>query len=55
MARRFGQWRGGSTIPNIDTYLLPIIAVIVIVSLIPIGLELLRTRFLGGGQHPVPA
>ena len=34
----------GSTIPSIDTYLLPIIAVIIIVSLIPIGLELLRTR-----------
>jgi membrane-associated protein len=34
----------GSTIPSIDTYLLPIIAVIVIVSLIPIGLELFRAR-----------
>ena len=34
----------GSTVPSIDTYLLPIIAVIVVVSLIPIGLELLRTR-----------
>jgi len=34
----------GSTIPGIDTYLLPIIAVIVIVSLIPLGLGLLRTR-----------
>ena len=34
----------GSTIPSIDTYLLPIIAVIVIVSLIPIGLELSRAR-----------
>jgi len=34
----------GSTIPSIDTYLLPIIAVIIIVSLIPIGLELLRSR-----------
>jgi membrane-associated protein len=40
----------GSTIPSIDTYLLPIIAVIVIVSLIPIGLELLRARRDGG--HP---
>ena len=37
----------GSTIPSIDTYLLPIIAVIVIVSLIPVGLELLRTRAAG--------
>jgi membrane-associated protein len=34
----------GSTIPGIDTYLLPIIAVIVIVSLIPVGLELFRAR-----------
>ncbi|HUY50627.1 MAG TPA: DedA family protein [Streptosporangiaceae bacterium] len=34
----------GSTIPSIDTYLLPIIAVIVIVSLIPIALELFRNR-----------
>ena len=32
----------GSTIPSIDTYLLPIIAVIVIVSLIPVGMELFR-------------
>ena len=37
----------GSTIPSIDTYLLPIIAVIVIVSLIPVGLELFRP-----GPHP---
>jgi membrane-associated protein len=34
----------GSTIPSIDTYLLPIIAVIVIISLIPVGLELFRAR-----------
>ncbi|MFC1414439.1 DedA family protein [Streptacidiphilus sp. N1-12] len=34
----------GNTIPSIDTYLLPIIALIVVVSLIPIALELLRTR-----------
>ena len=40
----------GSTIPSIDTYLLPIIAVIVIVSLIPIGLELLRAR--SGSRTP---
>jgi membrane-associated protein len=39
----------GSTIPSIDTYLLPIIAVIVIVSLVPIGLELLRARRAGRG------
>ena len=34
----------GSRIPNIDKYLLPIIAVIVVISLIPLGLELLRAR-----------
>ncbi len=34
----------GSTIPGIDTYLLPIIAVIVIVSLIPVAIELRRNR-----------
>ena len=34
----------GSSIPNIDKYLLPIIALIVVVSLIPLGLELLRAR-----------
>jgi membrane-associated protein len=43
----------GSTIPSIDTYLLPIIAVIVIVSLIPIGLELLRAR--RASRTPDPA
>jgi len=34
----------GSSIPGIDTYLLPIIAAIVIVSLIPLALELRRAR-----------
>ncbi|MEY9966521.1 membrane-associated protein [Streptacidiphilus sp. MAP12-16] len=34
----------GNTIPNIDKYLLPIIAVIVVVSVIPIALEILRSR-----------
>ena len=43
----------GSTIPSIDTYLLPIIAVIIIVSLIPVGLELLRTR--RAARRPRPA
>jgi membrane-associated protein len=45
----------GSTIPSIDTYLLPIIAVIVIVSLIPIGVELLRARGAGRDQDSGPA
>ncbi|WP_312871697.1 DedA family protein [Amycolatopsis acididurans] len=34
----------GSQIPSIDTYLLPIIAVIVLLSLIPVARELLRAR-----------
>ncbi|MGW2212710.1 DedA family protein [Streptomyces sp. NPDC001781] len=34
----------GASVPNVDRYLLPIIAVIVIVSLIPVGLEVLRSR-----------
>jgi membrane-associated protein len=34
----------GSKIPSIDKYLLPIIALIVIVSLIPVALELRRSR-----------
>lgn len=34
----------GSTIPGVDQYLLPVIALIVIVSLLPLALELLRAR-----------
>ncbi len=34
----------GSTISNIEAYLLPIIAVIVVLSLIPLGVELIRQR-----------
>lgn len=34
----------GSSIPGIDQYLLPVIALIVIVSVIPVGLELWRAR-----------
>lgn len=34
----------GSQIPGVDKYLLPIIALIVIVSLIPVGVEFLRHR-----------
>lgn len=37
----------GSRIPNIDKYLLPIIAVIILVSLVPIALELRRSRVEG--------
>lgn len=34
----------GSHIHNIDRYLLPIVAVIIVVSLIPVGVEILRAR-----------
>ena len=34
----------GSRIPNVDQYLLPIVAVIIAVSLIPVAVELLRGR-----------
>lgn len=34
----------GSSIPNVDHYLLPIIAVIVVVSLLPLAIELRRSR-----------
>jgi membrane-associated protein len=34
----------GSSVPNIDKYLLPIIGLVVIVSVMPIALELLRAR-----------
>jgi len=34
----------GAFIPGVDAYLLPVIAVIVIVSLVPLGLEILRER-----------
>ncbi|MFB7496289.1 DedA family protein [Streptomyces sp. NPDC056161] len=34
----------GSSVPNIDKYLLPLIAVIVVLSLIPLAAEVLRSR-----------
>ncbi|GHI03802.1 hypothetical protein AQI88_08965 [Streptomyces cellostaticus] len=34
----------GSSIPNVDKYLLPLIALIVLVSLIPLAAEVLRSR-----------
>ncbi|MFG2616910.1 DedA family protein [Streptomyces sp. NPDC048507] len=37
----------GAAVPDVDRYLLPIIAAIVAVSLIPVGLELLRSRRAG--------
>ncbi|WP_420037172.1 DedA family protein [Streptomyces sp. cg28] len=34
----------GSSVPNVDRYLLPMVGLIVAVSLIPLGLEILRSR-----------
>ncbi|MCD0483157.1 DedA family protein [Streptacidiphilus sp. ASG 303] len=34
----------GSTVPNVDRYLLPLVALVVAVSLLPLALELLRSR-----------
>jgi membrane-associated protein len=45
----------GSSIPGIDQYLLPVIAVIVIVSVIPVGLELLRARRSRTPNHTAAA
>lgn len=38
----------GSSVSNIDRYLLPIIALVVVVSLIPVALEILRGRRAAG-------
>jgi membrane-associated protein len=38
----------GTVIPGVDAYLLPVIAIIVVVSLIPLALEILRERRRGG-------
>ncbi|WP_330461362.1 DedA family protein [Streptomyces sp. NBC_00820] len=39
-----GGYALGSSIPNVDRYLLPVIALIVVVSLIPLAAEVLRSR-----------
>ncbi|MFJ2645155.1 DedA family protein [Streptomyces sp. NPDC087420] len=45
----------GSSIPNVDRYLLPMVAVVVIVSLIPLALELRRARTRGrAGEGDMP-
>jgi membrane-associated protein len=46
----------GSSIPNVDRYLLPMVAVVVVVSLLPLVLEVLRQRRRNGhtgsqGKH----
>lgn len=42
----------GSTITNVDAYLLPIIGLIVVISLLPITIELIRTRKRTGSDEP---
>ena len=45
----------GSVIPGIDTYLLPVIAGVVLISFIPVGIELLRNRRAASAHHRRPA
>lgn len=46
----------GSTVTNIDAYLLPIIGLIVVISLLPVTIELIRTKATAGTRtredHP---
>jgi len=49
-----GYWLG-SKIPGIGTYLLPIIAVIIAVSLVPVALEIRKTRRIGRTTRPAAA
>jgi len=49
-----GYWLG-QTVPNIDRYLLPIVGVILAVSFVPIGRELLRLRREGAADRLVEA
>jgi membrane-associated protein len=48
-----GGYGIGSSVPNVDTYLLPVIALIVVVSLIPLALEVRRGR-RKGAQSTTP-
>ncbi|MEU1087753.1 DedA family protein [Streptomyces sp. NPDC005576] len=45
----------GSSVPNVDRYLLPIVALVVLVSLTPLAVEVIRRRGSGkptnGGSH----
>lgn len=44
-----GGYALGSSVPHVDTYLLPIVAAVVLVSLAPLALEVLRARRSGEG------
>jgi membrane-associated protein len=48
-----GGYGLGSSVPSVDTYLLPVIAVIVVVSLIPLALEIRRSR-KGAARRAAP-
>jgi membrane-associated protein len=41
----------GAFIPGVDAYLLPVIALIVVISLIPLALEILRERRRDAGSQ----
>ncbi|MFI0937642.1 DedA family protein [Streptomyces sp. NPDC021020] len=45
-----GGYALGSSVPHVDTYLLPIVAVIVVVSLVPLAREVLRGRRARTGE-----
>ncbi|MGH4035204.1 DedA family protein [Actinomycetota bacterium Odt1-20B] len=45
----------GASIPNVDRYLLPLVAAIVAVSLLPLALEVLRARRHSAGQADEPS
>ncbi|MFF3559576.1 DedA family protein [Streptomyces sp. NPDC002574] len=45
-----GGYALGSSVPDVDRYLLPIVGVIVAVSLLPLALELLRSRRRAGTE-----
>ncbi|QKG26949.1 DedA family protein [Actinomadura verrucosospora] len=50
-----GGYLLGSSIPNVDHYLLPAVAVIVALSLIPVALELIKGRRKKAGSRGRPA
>jgi membrane-associated protein len=42
----------GGSVPGVDQYLLPVIALVVVVSLLPLGVELIRSRRLRTAEEP---
>ncbi|MEU0135677.1 DedA family protein [Streptomyces sp. NPDC006296] len=44
----------GSSVPDVDRYLLPIVALIVAVSLVPLAVELLRSRRAAAHRNETP-